>query len=73
MVEKYNVNFIENILFIVSHYFNIELTTTYKVNVATSDEWGSGTNANVYIIIFSEYNNTGMMNLLNKIKQEKYF
>jgi len=62
------------IFFIIFDLFslNIELTTTYKVSVITSDKWGSGTNANVYIIIFSEHNNTGIIDLLNKIKQKKY-
>ena len=40
----------------------IVLTTTYLINVVTSDKFGSGTNAKVYIIIFGEHNNTGLIN-----------
>ncbi|CAF4587849.1 unnamed protein product [Rotaria sp. Silwood1] len=40
------------------------IATTYKINVITSKEWGSGTNANVYIIIFGENNDTGKIPLV---------
>jgi hypothetical protein len=49
-------------------FFNIELATTYKVNVITADTFGSGTNANVYIIIFGKDNDTGLIDFLDKIK-----
>jgi hypothetical protein len=39
----------------------IALATTYKINVVTGKEFGSGTNANVYIIIFGDHNDTGLM------------
>ncbi len=48
----------------------IAIATTYKINVTTSKEFGSGTNANVYIIIFGKHNDTGLMNLLYKIKED---
>ncbi|CAF0916712.1 unnamed protein product [Rotaria sordida] len=38
--------------------------TTYRINVITSDKFGSGTNAKVYIIIFGELNNTGKISLV---------
>jgi len=44
-------------------FLNIALATTYKVNVITSDKFGSGTNANVYIIIFGKHNDTGIVPL----------
>jgi hypothetical protein len=44
-------------------FLNIALATTYKVNVVTSDKFGSGTNANVYIIIFGKHNDTGKVPL----------
>jgi hypothetical protein len=43
--------------------FYIEIATTYRVSVITADEFGSGTNANVYIIIFGEHNDTGLIDL----------
>jgi hypothetical protein len=48
----------------------IESTTTYKVGVTTGKDFGSGTNANVYIIIFGKMNNTGFIDFLYKIKNE---
>jgi hypothetical protein len=55
-------------LTLILFYLNIALATTYKVNVITSDKFGSGTNANVYIIIFGKHNNnTGLIDLFNKI------
>ncbi|CAF2908011.1 unnamed protein product [Rotaria sp. Silwood2] len=41
------------------HPSPVRQTTTYRINVITSDKFGSGTNGNVYIIIFGEHNNTG--------------
>ncbi|CAF4402107.1 unnamed protein product, partial [Rotaria sordida] len=40
------------------------IATTYKISVITSNEFGSGTNANVYIIIFGENNDTGKVPLV---------
>jgi hypothetical protein len=54
-------------------FSNIEVFTTYKVHVVTSDEFGSGTNANVYIIIFGEHNNTGYINCLKKNYTKRLF
>ncbi|CAF0968400.1 unnamed protein product [Rotaria sp. Silwood1] len=39
-------------------------TTTYRINVITSNKFGSGTDANVYIIIFGEHENTGKIPLV---------
>jgi hypothetical protein len=50
-------------LTLILFYLNIALATTYKVNVVTSDKFGSGTNANVYIIIFGKHNDTGKVPL----------
>jgi hypothetical protein len=52
-------------------FSNIEVFTTYKVHVVTSDEFGSGTNANVYITIFGEHNNTGYIHCFKKKLHEK--
>jgi hypothetical protein len=49
----------------------IAIATTYKINVTTSKEFGSGTNANVYIIIFGKHNDTGLMDLLYKIREDR--
>lgn len=46
---------------------NIALATTYKVNVITSKEFGSGTDANVYIIIFGKNNDTGTISFVHRI------
>ncbi|CAF2355156.1 unnamed protein product [Rotaria sp. Silwood2] len=40
------------------------IATTYKISVITSNEFGSGTNAKVYIIIFGEKNDTGKVPLV---------
>ncbi|CAF4073398.1 unnamed protein product, partial [Rotaria sordida] len=40
------------------------IATTYKISVITSNEFGSGTNANVYIIIFGKHNDTGKVPLM---------
>ncbi|CAF1252253.1 unnamed protein product [Adineta steineri] len=49
------------------------ISNTYKVYVVTSGDIGSGTNANVYIIIFGEYNNTGKVHLLkSKTHQDPF-
>ncbi|CAF3251609.1 unnamed protein product [Rotaria sp. Silwood2] len=39
-------------------------TTTYRINVITSNKFGSGTDANVYIIIFGEHEDTGKLPLV---------
>ncbi|CAM2710921.1 unnamed protein product [Rotaria socialis] len=39
------------------------IATTYKINVITSNERGSGTDAKVYIIIFGKNNDTGKVPL----------
>ncbi|XP_078580092.1 lipoxygenase homology domain-containing protein 1-like isoform X2 [Branchiostoma floridae x Branchiostoma japonicum] len=38
-------------------------TTTYRVNVKTGDVRGAGTDANVYIILYGENDDTGIMQL----------
>jgi len=35
--------------------------TTYHVYVYTSDKMGAGTNANVYIVLFGELDDTGKL------------
>ena len=62
-------------LYLLKFYFYliIALATTYKVNVITSNEFGSGTNANVYIIIFGEHEDTGLIDLLDKINRKDYY
>lgn len=43
----------------LSKYYTINDYTFFKINVITSNSVGSGTNANVYIIIFDSLKNTG--------------
>ena len=44
----------------------LAIATTYKVNVITADKFGSGTNANVYLIIYGEKDDTGMLLILRR-------
>lgn len=46
----------------------LALATTYKVNVFTSDKFGTGTNANVYITIFGDLNDTGLTKIFAFLK-----
>ncbi|CAF1135774.1 unnamed protein product [Rotaria sordida] len=39
-------------------------TTTYRINMITANKFGSGTNANVYIIIFGEHDDTNKIPLV---------
>lgn len=48
-------------------FSTIALATTYKVNVITSKEFGSGTNANVYIVIFGKHNDTGLIKITSLV------
>lgn len=70
MLNKSNVSFTENNL---GNYLKeiVALVTTYQIIVITSDKIDSGTNANVYIIIFGQRNHTGSINLSNKMKFKK--
>jgi hypothetical protein len=43
----------------LSKYYTINDFTFFKISVITSNSVGSGTNANVYIIIFDSFKNTG--------------
>ena len=40
------------------------------MNVVTSDKFGSGTNANVYIYIFGKNNDTGLFDFLYARKEK---
>ncbi|CAF2713886.1 unnamed protein product [Rotaria sp. Silwood2] len=49
--------------------FDLEMksnATTYKISVITSEKWGNGTDANVYIIIFGQNNDTGLIRLFDE-------
>ncbi len=47
--------------------------TTYHVYVHTADKWGAGTNANVYIILHGQYDDTGQMFLkTSKTNRDKF-
>ena len=46
-----------------SKYCIIDDFTFFQINVITSNFYGSGTNANVYIIIFDSFKNTGTNHL----------
>ena len=47
--------------------------TTYNVSVFTGDKFGAGTDANVYIVLFGEIDDTGMQiqfHLLYSVPEE---
>lgn len=44
---------------LLSKYYIINDLTFFQINIITSDSLGSGTDANVYIIIFDSFKNTG--------------
>ncbi|CAH1787210.1 unnamed protein product [Owenia fusiformis] len=47
--------------------------TTYHVYVTTSDIWGAGTDANVYVVLFGELDDTGQMFLkTSKTNRDKF-
>ncbi|CAL8345253.1 unnamed protein product [Lota lota] len=46
--------------------------TTYTIQVATSDAGGAGTDANVFLIIFGEYGDTGTMALKESGARNKF-
>ena len=55
----------------IAFFFSLSclaLATTYRISVITGDEFGSGTNANVYIIIFGEHNDTGLIQSIRGMK-----
>ena len=43
-------------------FIHAEIMATYNVYVTTSDEKGAGTDGNVYIVIYGENGDTGMLN-----------
>jgi hypothetical protein len=58
----------------IEFYFPIiALATTYRVNVVTSDKFGSGTNANVYIYIFGKNNDTGLIDFFDASRRQYYY
>jgi len=40
-----------------------DLETSYKISVKTSDVSGAGTNANVFVVLFGEYGDSGELQL----------
>uniref|UniRef100_H2ZAW7 PLAT domain-containing protein n=1 Tax=Ciona savignyi TaxID=51511 RepID=H2ZAW7_CIOSA len=47
--------------------------TTYEVSVKTGDVWGSGTDANVYLTLFGEKDDSGIINLkTSKTYRDKF-
>lgn len=49
--------------FVSIYYFNLDLSaamTTYHVHVITGTEFGSGTNANVFVKLYGDKDHTGM-------------
>ncbi|CAF0789885.1 unnamed protein product [Adineta steineri] len=50
---------------LLSKYYIINDLTFFQISVITSDSLGSGTDANVYIIIFDSFKNTGKIPLKN--------
>ena len=49
----------------ISLIFYFKTDTSYKVDVITGDLNGSGTDANVFLIIFGEYGDSGEIALKN--------
>ena len=49
-------------------FFLIALTTTYNINVVTSDLRGAGTDANVFIQLFGDKNDSGKFKIRKILK-----
>ncbi len=54
-------------------FFRTALTTTYNISVVTSDIRGAGTDANVYIQLFGDKNDSGNLNVLIVISNDAKF
>ena len=49
------------------------LVILYKITIVTGNEWGAGTNNNVYIIIFGEHNKTEKISLIESKSSKNPF
>ncbi|XP_076450682.1 LOW QUALITY PROTEIN: lipoxygenase homology domain-containing protein 1-like [Babylonia areolata] len=47
--------------------------TTYHVKVTTGDVWGAGTDANIFIILYGDIDNTGKMFLKSSLNNKNKF
>ena len=51
------------LLVLVCVCYDVVKATTYKISVKTSDVSGAGTDANVFIVLFGEYGDSGELHL----------